>query len=169
MTVTRSSAAIRAELTENTKQFNAAREDAIAFERFKAAAGKADALAKNDTKLRAELIEAEAFEDKARKAANYANLRNMTVTAKQNGGPSILAATYIIRFEQNAYSSTYHQNLWGWREVNGFGTLTPEQFGYLVEVAADQIPSGIMALAPGNPVEAFRLYSLGMSRGRLAS
>ncbi len=168
----RTSAMIRADITENTKAYTDARDDAVTFERLKAAAPKAMALAEKGTKLCAELLEAEAREAKERREAQYGNIRNMTVEARGDKfapNPSPLHQVYIIRFEQNAYSSTYRQNIWERREVNGFGALTQEQFGYLVEVATDQIPSGIAALAPGNPVEAFRLYSLGMSRGSLRS
>jgi hypothetical protein len=166
---TRSSAAIRAELTETTKAFNAAREDAITFERMKAAADAAAALAAKDSDLRAELLRAEQREDQERREAQYANIRNMRVrtsTGQVHSG-SPLAAQYVITFERLAYSSSTRRNEWTATEVNGFASLAPDQFGYLVDKAADQIPAGIVALAPGEPRKAFDTYFLGMSRGHL--
>lgn len=173
MTITRSSTTIRAELTENTKAFNMAREDATLFQRLQGAVAEAAKLQARDEALRAELLRAEEHEAKARKEATYANIRNMRVETVRSGGyaasDSVLAHLYRIRFERSAYNSTTHRNEWVSAEVDGFATLTPDQFGYLIEKAPDQIPAGIMNLAPGDPVEAFRVYSLGMRRGFLSA
>lgn len=168
MTVTRSSAAIRAELSENALGYNKAREDALLFERLKAAAANTAKLAAKGEALRAELLKAEEREDSERREAKYANIRNMRVTAHhrpEDDRASPIAPQYIIRFERLAYNSSTHRNEWVADGANGFANLAPDQFGYLVEKAPEQIPAGIMALAPGDPVEAFRIYSLGMRRG----
>ena len=171
MTNTRNSAIIRAELAETALAYNRAREDAIMFERLKAAAAKAAQLSKRDDELRVELLATEEAETNARREAAYANIRNMRVDTIKGGieSSSPLAPQYIIRFERITYNSSIRRSDWAPVELNGFGALSPEQFGYLIEKAPEQIPAGIMALAPGNPLEAFRIYSLGMSRGYLSA
>lgn len=169
MTDYRPSHVIRAELTANTQEYNKAREDVQLFERLKAAAATATKLQKQGDELREELLAAEAEEKRARKEAAYANIRNMKVQtvhgSRSNGG--VLAATYLISFERLAWNSSMHRNDWVPAQVNGFAALEPDQMGYLLEVASDQIPAAIMNLAPGDPQAAFHAYAVGMRRGYL--
>jgi hypothetical protein len=51
--------------------------------------------------------------------------------------------------------------------VEGFNALPTPVMLYLLEKRPDQIPAVIMALAPGDPRQAFNRYNVGQRRGHL--
>lgn len=169
MTNTRSSADIRAELAANALAFNKAREDAELYERLSKAPALVAKLAARGDDLTAALAKAEEAEATARREEAYSHIRNMRVETVAGKSSSPIGAQYIIRFEREAYSSTTHRNEWISAEANGFAVLTPEQFGYLLDKAPEQIPAGIRNLVPDNPRRAFEVYFIGMRRGYLTA
>ena len=49
--------------------------------------------------------------------------------------------------------------------MQGVAGLDNAAYEYLITVKPEAIPAEIMALAPGNPQEAFMLYFVGKQRG----
>lgn len=161
------SASIRAEIAVATSAMHKASEDAALYDRLKSAGAERDRLAKHCNTLTAQLHETLAQEDRERREAQAACFRNLRIEAKPDLArpDSVIATTYIIRYEHLVYDANSRANYWTPREVRGFAALEQNAYAYLMQTKPDAIPHEIMALAPGDPFAAMQTYFTHMRRG----
>lgn len=101
------------------------------------------------------------------RAAEFGNLRSLSVEALANegGNSSALGYSYIIRYERLTYDNRSNANHWKVHSVNGFRALEPDVFRYLMLANPHTIPASIMALAPGDADAAMKAYFIALQRG----
>jgi hypothetical protein len=140
-----------------------AQEDAALLERLSQAKAEVKRLAPLLETAQAELSEAMASEVETRRAAAYANIKDIKIT-EGSTTEGLLSRPFTI---------TYVRNQWDGREtvqvtntVAGFGSLPDEAWGYLLNVRPDQVPASILSLSPtGDAWEAFNEYFTSQKRG----
>ena len=147
--------------------------DAILFARLRDAQGNADALTVDLAKARDSLAAGHAAEAKAKAAKRYAQFKGIAITATQSAltsaHPNALSATYDITYKRLAYDHSLRDSVWQERHVQGFQGLEPDVWDYLMNAAPHALPPIIMNLAPGDPMEAMRIYFMGLQRGYLSA
>jgi hypothetical protein len=159
---------IRDALGHTSRDLSKAREDHALYERLKAAAAEIRRLEKLGEDLTAELIAAEDREARQAKEALFAQFDGITVVAGDGKG-SLLNTPFTILYKRLGYDSGCHRNVWTEQSKAGFQSLPDDAFAYLIERHPEVIPAGIMALAPGNPSEAFSRYFVAKRRGYLSA
>ena len=72
---------------------------------------------------------------------------------------------FEIRYTKSTYDMKLGQSVPKEHTCNGFSMLADDAYEYLVTMKPEAIPAPIMALAPGDPHEAFSIYLAGVRRG----
>lgn len=80
-------------------------------------------------------------------------------------GHNLLSTSYTIYYTRKTWDNYAKESLPKVHECKGFAALDDAAYEYLVTVKPHLIPAEIIALAPGNPQEAFMLYFVGKQRG----
>jgi hypothetical protein len=102
--------------------------------------------------------------------AQFAGLSDLSITeVKDAKSDSVLSSGFHIRWTRAAWNSAANETLPEPAGVWGFTALEPRVLEWIVQRHPDKIPASIMALAPGNVVEALDRYFIGLRRGFLAS
>lgn len=117
-----------------------------------------------------ELAMAEAAEIRAARERLLSTFSDISVSVSYPAGREgmLLSAGFLITYERLTYSMSERANLPKQYTCNGFAVLPDEAYAYLVEVKPEAIPAEIMALAPGDPREAFNQYFMAKQRGYLS-
>lgn len=164
MTTTTDRAALTATVERVGAELIQAAQDVALLQRLKNAEADAKRLAVELRAAQEDLVQANAAEVQAHRAAAYASFKDITVS----GGAadvSLLDTTFVITVTGLTYN--------GWETVpqiltySGFRTLPSQALGYLLEVHPEQIPAKIKALAPGDNYEALDRYFAALRRGYL--
>lgn len=164
------SARLRAELDDNARLLSNAREDAALYARLKGAAREADRLTKREAELTSLLSQALEAEADARRAAIFAQFKDIRVGVYlPDGVTNVLKARWTITFERLTYDSQLRQSIMKEHTVEDFDRLSPEALLCLTEAKPERIPSLITDLAPGNPAAALEVYFRAKSRGYLVA
>jgi hypothetical protein len=80
-------------------------------------------------------------------------------------GHNLMKTPYMIYYTRKTWDNDAKESLPKVHECRGFAALDDAAYEYLVTVKPHLIPAEILALAPGNPQEAFGLYFVGKQRG----
>ena len=80
-------------------------------------------------------------------------------------GHNLMSTAYTIYYTRKTWNNDAKESLPKVHECKGFAGLDDAAYEYLVTVKPHLIPAEIIALAPGNPQEAFMLYFVGKQRG----
>lgn len=80
-------------------------------------------------------------------------------------GHNLMNTPFTIYYTRKTWDNDVKESLPKVHECKGFAGLDDAAYEYLVTVKPHLIPAEIMALAPGNPQEAFSLYFVGKQRG----
>lgn len=158
------------EVTRLSKELAEAQADAAMYERLTAAAARVAEL----TPQLAEATAKQEAEEAARAAeeyeAQFEGVRDLRVTVTGDIGPDAggaVWASYEITFVRPTWESWSGNTVSKKHTYKGFHSLPPEVFRYLLDKVPEQIPAGIMELAPGDPRAAFNRYFSGRKRGHL--
>lgn len=135
----------------------------------KAATDKIKAIETDIAAATEELSEALATEHETARKRLIASFSDISVSVTYPGGRDgmLLSAGFIIRYERLTYNMKAGESLPKQFMCNGFAALPDEAFDYLIEVKPEAIPAEIMALAPGDPRDAFNRYFMAKRRGYL--
>ncbi len=87
------------------------------------------------------------------------------ISVEVRPGESLIDTGFVIRYMQDAWDIDLNQTVPKQHECNGFVALNDNAYEYLVTEKPEAIPAQIMALAPGNPQEAFSIYFTAKRRG----
>lgn len=167
---TRTSAAIRADLTENARALQQAREDVTLYKRLTEAEALTERLVKKGNALTSELAKVSAVEDKDARVARYAGLRELEIAEiPGDKSTSVLSNTMRISYTRDTWHSDANTNLPQRVATNGFQALPPNVFGWIMECHPEKIPASIAALAPGDIRAAMDRYFIGLRRGYLTA
>ncbi len=124
---------------------------------------KADEVAKalEDAKERyAEALTNQATVEREERLKAFTDIRIVA-----SAGDNLMNTTFTIYYTRKAWDNDAKESLPKVFECRGFAGLDDAAYEYLVTVKPHLIPAEIMALAPGNPQEAFGLYFIGKQRG----
>jgi hypothetical protein len=80
-------------------------------------------------------------------------------------GKNLMNTEFMIYYTRKTWNNDAKESLPKVHECRGFAGLDNAAYEYLITVKPEAIPAEIMALAPGNPQEAFMLYLVGKQRG----
>jgi hypothetical protein len=80
-------------------------------------------------------------------------------------GENLMNTTFIIRYTRLSWDMSINESVPKEHKSTGFAGLDDAAYEYLVTKKPEAIPAQIMALAPGNPHDAFSLYFIGKKRG----
>jgi len=80
-------------------------------------------------------------------------------------GHNLMNTPFMIYYTRKTWDNDAKESLPKVHECRGFAALDDAAYEYLVTVKPHLIPAEILALAPGNPQEAFGLYFVGKQRG----
>lgn len=78
---------------------------------------------------------------------------------------NLLRASFVIHYVKAAWDNRLKRSVPQSHRCNGFQALPADAYEYLVTAKPEAIPADIMALAPGDPQEAFSRYFQGLRRG----
>lgn len=124
---------------------------------------KADEVAKalEDAKERyAEALTNQATVEREERLKAFTDIRIVA-----SPGDNLMNTTFTIYYTRKAWDNDAKESLPKVFECRGFAGLDDAAYEYLVTVKPEAIPAEILALAPGNPQEAFGLYFVGKQRG----
>lgn len=130
----------------------------------KAATAKAQQIAKDIAEAEERYASAIANEVLSERQARLANFSNIEVLYKPNFD-NLLTVNFLIRYYKAAWDYQNRVTVQKEFTCNGFTALPDDAYEYLETVKPDAIPPAIMALAPGDPHEAFAIYLSGLRRG----
>lgn len=164
MTTTTDRETLTATVERLGAELNQALQDVALLQRLKTAEADADRLAIELRAAQEELIQANVTAVQEKRAAAYANYQGITVSSGAGIG---LHSSFTIQVTKLTYNG--RESVPVTHTVNGFAGLPPQDFGYLIDVHPEQIPSFIKALAPGDIYEAFSRYFVSMKRGYLST
>lgn len=100
--------------------------------------------------------------DRALRLSRFSDIRVET-----RPGDTLIDTGFVIRYTKDAWDISLNATVPKPHECNGFAALDDAAYEYLVTVKPEAIPAEIMALAPGKPHEAFRIYFGAKARGFL--
>ena len=80
-------------------------------------------------------------------------------------GDNLLDTTFTIYYTRSTWNMKLNESVPQEHSCTGFARLDDAAYEYLVTVKPHAIPAAIMALAPGNPQDAFGLYFMAQKRG----
>lgn len=131
----------------------------------KAATAKAKEIAAAIDEAQERYAAALADELTAARKARLASFSDISVTYPD--GRSLLSTPFTIRYTKRAYDSAKKASIPTPFKVVGFNNLrlSDTAWDYLMSERPDAIPPQIMALAPGNPIEAMDRYFSAVKRG----
>lgn len=89
------------------------------------------------------------------------------ISVEVRPGESLIDTGFIIRYTKDAWDISLNETVPKAHECNGFAALADDAYEYLLARKPEAIPAQIMALAPGNPHEAFGIYFGAKARGFL--
>jgi hypothetical protein len=93
-------------------------------------------------------------------------LKNFTdIRIVASPGKNLMNTEFMIYYTRKTWNNDAKESLPKVHECRGFAGLDNAAYEYLITVKPEAIPAEIMALAPGNPQEAFMLYLVGKQRG----
>ncbi|MES3056378.1 hypothetical protein O6V14_12130 [Sphingomonas faeni] len=124
---------------------------------------KADEVAKalDDAKERyAEALTNQATVEREERLKAFTDIRIVATP-----GHNLMNTAFTISYTRKAWDNDAKESLPKVFECRGFAGLDDAAYEYLVTVKPHLIPAEILALAPGNPQEAFGLYFVGKQRG----
>jgi hypothetical protein len=124
---------------------------------------KADEVAKalNDAKERyATALANKATVERDERLKNFTDIRIVA-----SPGKNLMNTEFMIYYTRKTWNNDAKESLPKVHECRGFAGLDDAAYEYLVTVKPHLIPAEIIALAPGNPQEAFMLYFVGKQRG----
>ena len=124
---------------------------------------KADEVAKalEDAKERfAEALANQATVAREERLKNFTDIRIVA-----SPGNNLMNTAYTIYYTRKTWDNDAKESLPKVHECKGFAGLDDAAYEYLLTVKPHLIPAEIIALAPGNPQEAFMLYFVGKQRG----
>ncbi|KQN20815.1 hypothetical protein [Sphingomonas sp. Leaf30] len=124
---------------------------------------KADEVAKalEDAKERfAEALANQATVEREERLKPFTDIRIVA-----SPGHNLLSTSYTIYYTRKTWDNDAKESLPKVHECKGFAGLDDAAYEYLLTVKPHLIPAEIIALAPGNPQEAFMLYFVGRQRG----
>jgi len=141
-----------------------AKADVALLQRLKDAEANAKRLAGELRAAQDELSTAIAEATEAKREAEFAKFKDITVTEEQGNGSSVLHSSFTIVVTALSFDGATHEEQ---RTYIGFGQLPGDALSYLIEKRPDRIPASITALSPNDPYEAFDTYFAGLRRGYL--
>ena len=147
---------------------NQAYDDAELWRRLKDAEKRAPLIGLELARAQERLCAASADEIIAKREAEFAHIRGISVTVvgpPPPGSLSALSARYIINYERVIYDPTFRRSDWAPVSINGFNALASEVLRYLVLCKPSAIPAIIMEMAPDNPEAAMKAYFIALQRG----
>jgi len=98
--------------------------------------------------------------------AREERLKNFTdIRIVASPGHNLMSTAYTIYYTRKTWDNDAKESLPKVHECRGFAGLDDAAYEYLLTVKPHLIPAEIIALAPGNPQEAFMLYFVGKQRG----
>ena len=124
---------------------------------------KADEVAKalEDAKERfAEALANQATVEREERLKPFTDIRIVA-----SPGHNLMSTAYTIYYTRKTWDNNAKESLPKVHECRGFAALDDAAYEYLLTVKPHLIPAEIIALAPGNPQEAFMLYFVGKQRG----
>ena len=125
----------------------------------------AAALDEANDRLAATLAD-ELEQERKKRMAQFQDIEIVTSYSQGYDG-NLVRAIFDISYTKLAYDSSLRQTVPQRHKCQGFKTLPDDAYEYLVRERPEVIPAEIMALAPDNANEAFRLYFLGLQRGMI--
>lgn len=100
--------------------------------------------------------------DRVQRLSGFSDIRVET-----RPGDNLLSTGFTIHYTQKAWDNELKQTVPKPHKCNGFPALSDAAYEYLVTERPEAIPAEIMALAPGDPQEAFSIYFAAKARGYL--
>lgn len=140
-----------------------AKADVALLQRLKDAEGNVKRLTAELAKAQDELTNELANATQARRKAEFAKFRDITVTEDQGRGIGPLHATYKITVKAMSFGERAEETEQEWIGFNGLPT---DVLHYLIDQHPERIPASIMALG-SDPYEAFDTFFAGKRRGYL--
>lgn len=156
-------------ITELAEGIAAARQDADLYARLRNAQKLGADLQAIYDKSVAEQERADAVQGAADLEASYDGITDITVREIPDPADptSVLKMGFSITFIKPAWNMWTKEAPLEPFTAHGFQVLPPAAWNYLVMKRPERIPASIMALAPGDPIAAFAVYSVGRKRGWL--
>ncbi|WP_230769749.1 hypothetical protein [Sphingomonas sp. Leaf4] len=102
----------------------------------------------------------QAAAERNKRLAGFSN-----ISVEVRSGESLIDTGFIIRYTRDTWDVGLNKTVPNQHECNGFTALVDDAYEYLVTRKPEAIPAQIMALAPGNPHEAFSMYFTAKRRG----
>ncbi|MBA3678494.1 MAG: hypothetical protein H0W74_14020 [Sphingosinicella sp.] len=149
------------------QELSEAQADVALLERLKGAEARVKRLTAEQQTAVAEQDAAMTAEAEAAEAAKFQGFTDITVKDKRPAESNVLTSTFQITYTRLTFDMDANASVPMPHTCNGFGELPNLAFDYLVDKYPQRIPAKIMALAPGEPREAFKRYFMGLKRGYL--
>ena len=124
---------------------------------------KADEVAKALEDAKARFAEALANQATVEREERLKNFTDICIVASP--GKNLMNTEFMIYYTRKTWDNNAKESLPKVHECRGFAGLDDAAYEYLLTVKPHLIPAEIIALAPGNPQEAFMLYFVGKQRG----
>lgn len=156
------------DVTTLTRQLEEAEADLALYQRLTTSEERVKVLTRDLQIAKEAEAKAEEAEAKAAHEARFKGLSNIRVSAAQSPGQSgPLWMNFTITYTKVAHDPWSGMELPQVHTAHSFAELPRVVLDYLMEEHPEQIPSEIMALAPGDPYTAFATYFAGRRRGYL--
>ncbi|MCE7796546.1 hypothetical protein LWE61_08215 [Sphingobium sufflavum] len=156
------SAAIRAELNDLTRDLNKTREYLELGALIKGAPAELDKLTKRANDLTAQLADAVTVEAKAERDAYFVGLDDLQITEVSNG--DLRNTRFEISWTYPKWDSYWSESFQERETKIGFGKVERRVLEWIVERHPEKIPASILALAD-TPADALDRYFVFHKRG----